>query len=70
MLFKKLFCKHNYKLISSELTEFGMQKNYYYECRKCGKTKLTHIPLYEPFFGISFDEMDKLDDVTVQNLNN
>lgn len=50
MIFKKLFCKHDYKLVAKRKSQYvsdwqtfsdlGMYDDYLYECKKCGKQNI------------------------------
>ena len=61
-IFKKIFCKHNYKLIKKKISfyttdyimfdDLGYFDDFLYECTKCGKRKVEtkmneQHPLYE-----------------------
>ena len=46
-IFKKLFCKHDYKYTGKQhMLDTGMRKALYYECNKCGKIKVIIIWKY------------------------
>lgn len=58
--FKRLFCRHHYRLVDMYVDhEIGFVY-YYFECTKCGK-KWTRYGHYNPYI-VSADDDDELDD--------
>lgn len=39
-IFKRLFCKHNYGVVKTEMASSGIRKLQLLECKKCKKVKV------------------------------
>ena len=42
-IFKRLFCKHEYKFVKSEMIDCGVFKMVIHRCEKCGKEKVYYV---------------------------
>ena len=42
-MFKRLFCKHDFKFKSQHMRDGGMGKSIVHKCVKCGKVKIELI---------------------------
>ena len=43
LFFKRLFCKHDWKLICDEFDIHRYKRVFIYECKKCGKEKRKYV---------------------------